>query len=198
MDAVKVYIFWPLLAVLTLGILFPYSYFRQKQFIIENSTYGNENFTFDATAKDYYRLYFNSLLPVLLGILLIAGVGFLFAPLTPFFMVIFYFYLFAFFSVKTTNLQLSSTGLISHHLEASLGVWSYLAIIISNSIGIALTLGLFQPWAKIRTLRYKLEHMSFHVSGVSGGLNSFIASEQGQVSAMGDEFSDFFDMDFGL
>jgi len=198
MDAVKVYIFWPLLAVLTLGILFPYSYFRQKQFIIKNSTYGNENFTFDAAAKDYYRLYFNSLLPVLLGILLIAGVGFLFAPLTPFFMIIFYFYLFAFFSVKTTNLQLSSTRLISHHLEASLGVWSYLAIIISNSIGIALTLGLFQPWAKIRTLRYKLEHMSFHVSGVSGDLNSFIASEQGQVSAMGDEFSDFFDMDFGL
>lgn len=197
MDAFKVYIFWPFLAVLTIGILFPYSYFRQKKFITENSTYGNENFTFDATAKDYYRLYFNSLLPFLLGILLLAGVGFLFAPLTPFFMIIFYFYLFAFFSVKTTNLQLSSSRLLSHRLDACLGVWSYLAIIVSNSIAIALTLGLFQPWAKIRTLRYKLLHLSFHVSGV-GDLNSFIASKQGQVSAMGDEFSDFFDMDFGL
>ncbi len=68
-------------------------------------------------------------------------------------------------------------------------------LVVTNSIATALTLGLFHPWAKVRTLRYKLEHLTMVVSG---DLDSFIAKEQKQVSAVGEEMGDFLDFDFGL
>jgi len=58
-EAAKVYVLWPILAALTLGILFPYVYFRQKKFIVENSSYGTTEFTFTATAREYYGLSFS-------------------------------------------------------------------------------------------------------------------------------------------
>ena len=106
-----------------------------------------------------------------------------------------YIYLFAFFSVKTTNLFYNSSRLAFHRLEATQKIKEYIVIVATNSIAIALTLGLFHPWAKVRTLRYKLEHLTMVASG---DLDSFIAKEQKQVSAVGEEMSDFLDFDFGL
>ena len=68
-------------------------------------------------------------------------------------------------------------------------------LIITNSLGVAFTLGIFFPWAKVRTARYKLEHMALNISE---DLNGFIAAEEKQVSAIGEEVGDFFDLDFGL
>jgi uncharacterized membrane protein YjgN (DUF898 family) len=47
----------------------------------------------------------------------------------------------------------------------------------------------------VRTLRYKLEHLTLVASS---DLDSFIAKEQKEVSAVGEEMSDFLDFDFGL
>jgi len=54
---------------------------------------------------------------------------------------------------------------------------------------------LFYPWAKIRTLRYKFSRLSLITSG---DIDIFIAGEQKQVGSMGEEMSDFFDIDIGL
>jgi uncharacterized membrane protein YjgN (DUF898 family) len=71
----------------------------------------------------------------------------------------------------------------------------FIGILVSNSIAIALTLGLFHPWAKVRTLRYKVDNLTLMASG---DLDSFIAKEQKEVSALGEEMGDFLDFDFGL
>ena len=57
------------------------------------------------------------------------------------------------------------------------------------------TLGIFYPWAHVRTLSYKLDHLKLTVQG---DLDNFIAQKQKKVSALGDEASDFFDFDIGL
>jgi len=106
-----------------------------------------------------------------------------------------YLYFMAFFSVKTTNLLYDSTQLGPHRLEADLGIKQYFFIVATNTLAVVFTLGVFHPWAKVRTTRYKAEHLGLIVSG---NLDSFVAQEQKEVSALGEEMADFLDFDFGL
>ncbi|MDL1967618.1 MAG: DUF898 domain-containing protein [Deltaproteobacteria bacterium] len=198
-EAAKVYVLWPILAAFTMGILFPYVYFRQKKFVVENSSYGTTGFTFTATAGEYYRLVSIALIPIVIsiviGIVFVVACSYFFPPAASLVGLVLYIYLFAFFSVKTTNLFYNSSRLAFHRLESTQKIKEYIVIVATNSVAIALTLGLFYPWAKVRTLRYKLEHLTMVASG---NLDSFIAKEQKQVSAVGEEMSDFLDFDFGL
>ena len=194
-EAAKVYVLWPILAALTLGILFPYVYFRQKKFIVENSSYGTTEFTFTATAREYYGLVFSALIPIVMGIVVIGASGFFFPPAAVLVGLVLYLYFFAFLSVKTTNLLYNSSRLALHRMESTLKIKEYFLLVATNSVATALTLGLFHPWAKIRTLRYKLEHLTLVASG---DLDSFIAKEQKQISAVGEEMGEFLDFDFGL
>jgi len=194
-EAAKVFILWPILAVLTLGILAPYVYFRQKQFIVENSSYGTTKFTFTATAGDYYGLVIGALIPIGIGVVVTFLAGLIFAPAAFLFGLALYLYGFAYFSVKTTNLLYNSSLLTPHRLKATLEIKEFIGILVTNSIAIALTLGLFHPWAKVRTLRYKVQNLTLMASG---DLDSFVAKEQKEVSALGEEMTDFLDFDFGL
>jgi uncharacterized membrane protein YjgN (DUF898 family)/ribosomal protein L12E/L44/L45/RPP1/RPP2 len=195
MGAAKAFILWPLAATLTLGALFPYVYFRQKKFIVENSFYGRTPFVFTATAREYYRICFGALLPILGGIVLLVLCAFFLPPLSALVFLALYLYLFAYFSVKTTNLLFNTSSLSHHRFEAGLKTGEYMMLVLTNSLGIAVTLGLFFPFAKVRTAQYKFQHMALLASGDLAG---FIDDEEQQVSAIGEEMGDFFDMDFGL
>lgn len=194
-EAAKVFVLWPILAAFTIGILTPYVFFRQKKFIVENSSYGTTGFVFTATAREYYGIVFSAIIPIGIGIAVIAAFGFIFPPAAFLVGLAMYLYLFAFFSVKTTNLFYNSSRFALHRLEATQKIKEYIVIVATNSVATALTLGLFHPWAKVRALRYKLEHLTIIASGDPDG---FIAKEQKQVSALGEEMSDFFDFDLGL
>ncbi len=189
------YVLWPFLAVLTLGALSPYVYYRQKKFLVENSRYGTARFSFTATAKDYYRIFLAALVPILIGILAIAATGFLFAPASALVVLVLYLYLLAFFSVKTTNLLYNSSRLGPHRMAAALKINEYLVLVVVNSLATAFTLGLFHPWAKVRIYRYKIGRLTL-IPGAS--LDEFVAAEKQQVSAIGEEAGDFFDVDIGL
>ena len=194
-DAAMAFVVWPALSFLTLGLLFPAAYYRQKKFIVENSSYGSTRFSFSATSKDYYGLHLRALLPILLGIVAIAGSAFVFVPIALLLGLVLYLYLFSYFSVKTTNLLFNSICLTGHRFSANLKVRDLIVIVATNSVATALTLGLFYPWAKVRAYRYKLRNLTLIAAGE---LENFIAGEEKQVSAFADEFSDFFDLDFGI
>jgi len=195
MGAAKAFILWPLAATLTLGALFPYVYFRQKKLIVENSFYGRTPFVYTATAREYYRICFGALIPILGGIVLLVLCAFFLPPLSALVFLVLYLYLFAYFSVKTTNLLFNTSSLSHHRFEAGLQTGEYMMLVFTNSLGIAVTLGLFFPFAKVRTAQYKFQHM---VLLASGDLAGFIDDEEQQVSAIAEEVGDFFDMDFGL
>jgi uncharacterized membrane protein YjgN (DUF898 family) len=194
-EAAKVYVLWPMATFLTLGILFPYVHFRQKKFVVENSSYGTTKFGFIATAREYYWLFFSIFITTIIGIAVVAASGFVSPPASFLLGIVLYLYIFACFSAKTTNLLYNSSRLASHRLAANLKIKDYTVLVVTNAVATGLTLGLFYPWAKIRTAHYKLEHLSMVASG---DLDSFVANEQQQVSALGEEMSDFFDFDFGL
>lgn len=195
MDSAKAFVLWPLLVPLTLGILAPYAYYRQRKFIVENHSYGSTRFAFSATARDYYRLFLSAFVPIILGLGLVVAAAFVLPPLAVLAGLALYLYLFAFYSVKTTNLQFNSSQLAAHRFKASLKIKEYLALVVTNSLATALTLGLFHPWARIRTLRYHLSRLSLITSG---DIDTFIAGEQEQVGSVGEEMSDFFDIDIGF
>jgi uncharacterized membrane protein YjgN (DUF898 family) len=194
-EAAKVYLLWPIVTPLTLGILFPYVYYLQKKFVVENSGYGTTKFRFTATAREYYRLFLSLLGITIIGIAVVTASGFIFPPASFLIGIIVYLYIFAFFSARTTNLLYNASRLASHRLEATLKIKDYMILVVTNAVAIALTLGLFYPWAKVRTARYKIEHLNLVASG---DLDSFVANEQQQVSALGEEVGDFLDFDFGL
>jgi uncharacterized membrane protein YjgN (DUF898 family) len=194
-DAAKAFVLWPFLALVSLGILMPYSLYRQKQFVVANSRYGNTRFAFEATVRDFYRLFLSAIIPVLAGLALLLLAGFLLAPMAILMGVVLYFYLFAFLTVKLTNVTYNALRLDVHRFNAALAVKPFMLIVIGNALALVLTLGLFWPWARVRLLRYKLEHLSLLTSG---DLDHFVAEERKQISALGDEAGDFFDFDLGL
>jgi uncharacterized membrane protein YjgN (DUF898 family) len=137
----------------------------------------------------------SAFIPLITGIGLVAMAVFFLPLLAMPAALMLYLYLFAFYSVKTTNLQFNSARLATHQFKASLKIKEYLMLVITNSLATALTVGLFYPWAKIRTLRYKLSHLNLVASG---DIDTFVADEQKQVSSLGEEMGDFFDVDIGL
>ncbi len=195
-EAFNAYVLWPVLAALTLGGLSPLAYYKQKKFVVDHTRYGTAPFVLNATARNYYGLFLSLLLPLLAGATAIAA-GFYFRQ--PFLALLvaltFYLYAFAAFAVKTGNLLFNNSSMAKLRFDSTLKVGQYLLLISTNSLAIALTLGLFHPWAKARTLRYRLEHLTVLASG---DLDRFVASEQSQVDALGDASSDLLDFDFGL
>jgi len=194
-DAALVYLWWPFVAIFTLGIIFPYVYYRQKKFIVENSTYGTTRFVFTATSGEYYRLFMSAIIPLLVGILAIVAAGFWYAPLSGLVVIALYLYMFAFYSVKTTNLLYNTSSIAHNTFRADLKIVPYLMLVLTNSLATAITLGIFSPWAVIRTLRYRLDHLTLLAAADP---ETFVAAEEEQVSALGEEVGDFFDMDIGL
>lgn len=195
LEAAKVFLFWPLLLPLTLGLIFPYLLYRQKKFLVENSSYGTAQFDFKATGKDYYRLFAGLLLPFFICVAVAVAAGFFFPPVSMLFAAVFYLYAMAYISVKSSNLLYNSSNLSGHGFEANMVIKEYVFIVFTNTVATVLTLGLFYPFAQVRAYRYLIDHLSLMAAG---DLDTFVAAEQQQISALGDELSDFMDFDLGI
>jgi len=193
-QAFKAYVLWPVLAMLTLGCLSPYAFCRQKKFLVENSSFGKTAFIFGASWKDYYRILMLASLIGILAAAVVAAAAILFAPLA-FIALPIYLYVYAYYAVNTGNLLYNASRLGHHRLLSTMEVKSFMMLVLTNTLATALTLGFFHPWAKVRTMRYKVQHLTLIAAG---DLNAFVAEKQKEVGAIGDASSDFFDFDLGL
>lgn len=204
LEAAKVFLFWPLLLPLTLGCIFPYLLYRQKKFVVDNTAYGTARFNFGASAKQYYQIFLGLLLPLIICVALSVivlfvtmkgGVNFLSPFSSMLFLMVFYLYAMAYIAVKSTNLLFNSSKLSEHGFASTMAVTEYLGIVITNTLATVLTLGFFYPFALVRAYRYRIEHLALMPAG---DLDQFVAAEQEQVSALGDEAAEFFDFDIGI
>ncbi|GAA5314990.1 MAG: hypothetical protein AseanaTS_01940 [Candidatus Pelagadaptatus aseana] len=194
-GALMAFIVWPVLGALTLGILMPLAVCKQHQFMINGYRYGTSEFEYHAGARDYYRIFL-----MLFGIGLLGGVlaGLVQATLPLLFGLIvltMYLYLFAYFTVHIKNLNFNNATLGLNGFSARLQLNSYAWLLFTNTLFTVLTIGLYRPWAAVRTANYIAEHVSFEAQS---DLDEFVADEQQQVSALGEELGEVFDFDFGL
>nr|WP_157682401.1 DUF898 family protein [Nitrincola nitratireducens] len=70
-EAFKAFIVWPMLGVLTLGILFPYAVYKQKYFLVKNSRYGTRSFEPDFNWKQFFNIYLVAFGIVAVGIVML-------------------------------------------------------------------------------------------------------------------------------
>lgn len=208
-GAYLAYLWLPLLTPFTLGLLFPYMLYRQKQFLVENNSYGKTPFKFLATAKDYYLLFLRGLgLVVLLGLAGFAMFAWL-APLAqgsaqsaPLLVVLLpvlflagYLLVALYYYVRLANLTWNSTRLGKHRFCSDLKIMELAWIFFSSGMAIILSFGLLTPWAAIRLARYRLQRLAVVAHG---DLATFESANRSEVSAVGEEISDIFGMDIGL
>lgn len=193
--AYAVFLLFPILTVLTLYLLAPFTHYKIKQYQHNNSRFGDTFFRFDATSGNFYGIYLKAL-----GLLVLAGVFFgisaaLHIPVLMLVLPLFYLYIAGFLAVRLPNLIWDKTGLGEHDLYSRMEVGKYLWIAFTNLLGIVFTLGLYIPFAQIRMSRYKFSCMGLLAQG---DLAEFVAGQAQSDSATGEETAEMFDLDISL
>ena len=187
----KVHVLWLLAAGLTVGALLPLALQRQQRFVVEHTRYGLSEFSSELPGGAFYA-------PALLGlgILLVAGaLSALLPAVAPLALALGGLMAYAHFSAQTFNRVLGASELGGHRFEGRLETLPWAWVLISNAVLVALSLGLAIPWARIRAARYRLSHVGLWIDG---DLETFLAAEVAQSSALGEELGEAFDLDIGF
>ena len=204
------------LSLITLGLAAPYAHFKRNQLIVDNTCFGNLGFRLDALGKHFYLAY---ILGAVLGSVLLIPLNALEGttsadsinnslprlPVSVFlsFAAVFLLYYVVGQFINAYILRLTTNGThiaaqdakSAHSLGCDWTLTGMLGIYLSNAVAIALSLGLLVPWAKMRILRYQLNNTWLDVAGT---LDDVIAGQGDDVSSIGEEIGDVFDVDIGL
>lgn len=208
-PAYKVFVLWPLLAAITLGALTPLAHQRFKQYQHNHTRFGTAPFAFSASAGDFYGVYLRAFgLTVLLVVLAaVAGIALgigsgsgkaasvlagIFATLGIYLAML---AVGPYFTAKLQNVVWNHTTLAPHSFRSEVKAGRLFLIFVTNLLGIALTLGLFMPFARVRSTRYRIESMTMLAAAP---LDTFVAGEAEQVGALGDAAVDWYDIDIAL
>ncbi|MDO6746965.1 YjgN family protein [Gilvimarinus sp. 1_MG-2023] len=189
-EAALVLLLWPLLGAITLGILMPYAIFQQKKFIYANHGYGTQSFVFSATVSQYYVAFLLTLA------IYVGAIACTFIPYVgPLLALVGYLYGFAYFTTALANINYNAITLKSHALKANWNAKDYLILMAVNTLLIVLTLGLFIPWAKVRTAHFKARYTQ---AVLAGNFDTLVEQEKESVNALAESVGDLFDIDIGF
>lgn len=214
LQAIIVFVGWPILAMLTLTLLLPFAWKKQMEYLVANHAYGTERFTLNTEVGPFYGIYliligismvFSIVFFVLMAILgggafLMGGggaaaMGVVLGVLMMAFYIGFIVFVHSYITVSMANIKYKSTKLVDHGFQSNWQTMSYAKVYFVNTLLTILTLGLFIPFAKVRMAAYMAEHTQFVAAG---DLNQFIAAEQEQVSTFAEGVNDIFDIDISI
>lgn len=216
-DAYVTFLLFGGVALVSLYLLAPLAHQRIKAYQHGESWFGNTQFGFDAGIGRFYQVYLLVLLIFvggvvaaatlfggsLMGLAAMAQDGADPDPALILPIVVGAFLLFLalslvigpLFQAKIGNLVWNGTRLGEHRFESRLQVGPLLWITISNFVLVALTFGLFMPWAAVRVARYRAQCMALLPAS---SIDAFLADTATEVSAKGEEMAEMFDFDIGL
>lgn len=215
-EALVAYVVWPIAGFCTLGLLMPAAQRARDYFFTNNHSYGGRYFETEFSAWRIYGIYglavlmFIGLAVAFVMVLgsLASAMGFGQAKATPSLalqaslfgsMAVFYLaFLFIGPIIHTmvVNLTINHAGFDERHrLKSTMSPFAVAWIVVSNAFLTLITLGLFYPWAKVRLMRYRTEHLALLPEG---DLDSYISERFETQSAVGEEIGSAFSFDFGL
>jgi uncharacterized membrane protein YjgN (DUF898 family) len=193
-EAFKAFLVWPTLSMLTLGLLYPFALLKANEFVVSNCAYGMTSFSFEAKTWDYGKVFLR-FIGILAPTAVLAFVAATFSEIAAVIVAALgYILALGYITVALINIYYNSTSLGTHKLSANLEIMGYLKVFVSNAVLTIVTLGLYLPFAKVRMANYRAAHTTFLADG---SLDDFAASEQQQISALGDELGEVFDFDVG-
>jgi len=228
------FIVLPLASIFSLGLAYPYAIYKQKQYISNNTKYGDALFHFSGKSKEFFLSYFlATVLMVAIYIAIISTFNLIDAssweafkegfmnslnrdlPQTEAFkadadtnstqvyaiiagiygFLVLNILLFStYVNTRLTNYLFNNLRLKEISFSSHISFWKLLWIYSSNLMLIIGTMGLFIPWAKVRAVSYKLSCITLF----SDDLGEFLNEEEQKTSVLGEEFSDFLDIDIGF
>ncbi|KZY37756.1 hypothetical protein A3729_27440 [Oleiphilus sp. HI0043] len=203
---------WGLAALFPLFILgFPFWQYLKAIFLVNNARYGTSPFSYGAGAKSFYLMYLKASGVFILAISIVLWtlsqldlMNFTSEETAPSFsnliliqLVFFtvYLWIFAYLQTKRQNLIFNHTQIEEMTFSSTLSVSYMLYLYLSNTIAIICSLGLLIPWSMIRTARYRASQLTLLTNQ---SLDNFVADQQNQLTAMGEEFGEVFDIEVGI
>ncbi|WP_028079297.1 YjgN family protein [Solimonas soli] len=216
-QAYAVFLGYPILMFITAYLAGPLFHQRLKRYQHGNSYYGGTAFAFDAGVGRFYRTY---VLYMLAGAALLAlafvpmfhmlgavkavqaaggkpDPAMMMSAMGVFWLAIMFGVLILgpLLQAAVQNLIWNHTALGPHRFVSRLSGWRLMGIGVSNFLLVALTLGLFMPWAAVRLARYRASCTSL---AVDGSLDAIVGDAERGVAALGEETAELFDIDIGL
>jgi uncharacterized membrane protein YjgN (DUF898 family) len=95
--------------------------------------------------------------------------------------------------VRMNNLAWSATAFPGVRITCAMRVWPYLRLQTVNVLLTLLTLGLFRPFALVRTWKYRVAHVT--VDAPDGFEQAVLAARRPPAAAAGDGIADFLGVD---
>ena len=216
--AYRVFLLNGFLALITLYVMAPFAHQRLKAYQHDNSWFGRTRCSFHARAGQFYLIYLLLLGAIVVFWLVIgfSGIGGALGSLLQaqkhgghsnpqaVFRVMAILYgavivmavsIGPLFHALITNLIWNNTRLGEHRIECNMSPWVLIWITASNFVLVAVTLGLFIPWAMVRQARFQLESVRLLPAS---DLQEFVAAEPETIGAVGEEAATAFDFDISL
>lgn len=210
-GALKAFLLWQALAVITLFTILPFSHRARDYYNINNHSFGQASFRAEIPIGKLYQIYFIGL-ALLIGVIVVATIPYgLLTPAlgnapgilwqltigaTALISICIFLAIPAFLGAMTFNLAFGSMRLgEDFQFESRLSPDRMAWIVLSNFVLTLLSLGLLYPWARIRKAHYMADCIA--VIGPSN-IESFASAPVNAGSAVGEEVASFFDIDFGL
>lgn len=205
LGAAKVLYGWAIVTILSFGIAFSWWQQRLKRYMVGQTGYGGVDGEFSATGGQFFKTYFIAGLlftVAMFAATMMLGIGAATGGEKSSVMVVWLIGIYAIYVMAYAYIQARIINLVWNHTRLGpLQFWSgieargLLKLYLTNALAILASAGLLIPWATMRTLRYRAEHMS--VTAV-GDLGEFRGSADSNVRAVGAEVGDFFDFDMSL
>ncbi len=199
------------LTVLAMAALSPWLLARIKRYQHGGYAFAQQRTRLDAGLGAFYGFSFRAMGVSLLCTALLAGVGAIVAAMVgafsgaavimlPFLLALAYLVfplvLMPYTTSRLQNLLWANTRSRRIRFDSQLRFAPLMRLTAKNWLFIALTLGLYWPFAKVHTARMRLEAMGV---SVQGDVNAWLAKAQGgDKGILGDAAGDFFGIDMGL
>ena len=201
------FILFGFLSGITAGLLYPLYVHVMKKHIVDHSRFGSKSFSYSGKAGGMYAIFLKTIGIALLftAFIFIVGLTIGFSGAVSVYaggqftitllIILSIPIVVGYLRVSQFNYIFSNVSIFGCELKSDMKVKKYIWISATNYLATILTLGSFIPFAVIRMMRYRYENMKFLAKG---DMSAFVAAETENIGAFGEEFDDFFDIDFGL
>ncbi len=187
------------------GLTFPWWTRGLKRFLVGHTGFGGVNGVLSVTGGQFFKIYLlagliMSAVGAVIGLLGAAAFSKVKSAEAAVFLFMIpayagYVLAFAFVQARSSNLVWNSTRLGPLRFESTLKARGLAKLYLTNALGILATVGLLIPWAVVRTLKYRADHLRVRLEGE---LAEFRGSRATSVQAAGAEVGEFFDVDLSL
>ena len=209
------FVLFPLLGLLSLGLLQPFATRYSGRYLAMNYSYGEAKLESDPQLKRLYKGFFQAFSIILIPFVVLLGIvaqhdwdlerlvlvqidgatGWL-IDFSPFALIIALYLAFFHYRAVGRNSILGSLSISGvHQVKSEISGFRLAWIVLSNSLLTLSSFGLLQPWGAVRRWRYETESLQL-IPG--GSLDEFIGRIQPAEGVIGSEYTDLQDIDVGI